>query len=594
MPEGGSQITFPPDFDYKGVEKFKGINTKSKRPAIDDEEFSWLENLMPVGDGNLRAMYDKGTALYTAPGGKTIVFFEQFNIGTTDYIFVCLSDGTAVAVALIGGAQTNISSTPNTFYNGGNLPAITQYGASGILIVTTASSNGYYSWDGTLTSPGSSAPTWLSGLAANIVANGSSNSNTTLTGFASTVGIVVGMLVTGTDIPANTFVTGGTSTTVTISNAATGSHAGVNFTFSWQMPTGIQGTGISTYQNRVFVVNGPVWDMSAASNGAYFAAANGGSITTSTDPNLRHGYVAAQAANGYQYLIADSSIWNISNVTQTVTNNVATATAQYSNSDSQTGSSWPNSVVAFGRAVILANVNGIYDLLGNSATKISDALDGLFATLDTSVVTPTSAVCTLYGIRVLVVCFKAKDYLGTNRTMLACFDGKKWWMASQTVVPTFISTVEVNSLLTAYGTDGNTIFPLFQTPSNTLLKTLQSKLYGGKYGYLSIKNALRYYLQLDPLANNQIAPTVTVDSETSSQPVQGSLAGFLVFTNALGQAIQFQNSSLQNIFWTLNGLINVVEAPNAGNLLGFTFQSMSSDFVIERSGIGYQDQSPNF
>ncbi len=51
-----------------------------------------------------------------------------------------------------------------------------------------------------------------------------------------------------------------------------------------------------------------------------------------------------------------------------------------------------------------------------------------------------------------------------------------------------------------------------------------------------------------------------VDSETSSQPVVGSLAGFLVFTNASGQGIQFQNSSPQNIFWPQAGLINDVEA----------------------------------
>jgi hypothetical protein len=588
-----SQITFPDDYAYAGLEKFKGINTKAKRPAIDDEESAWLENLMPIGDANMRAMPDRGPTLYTAPGGLTIVQADSFNIGNTDFEFVCLSDGSAVAVRQANGAVTTIAGA-GTFYNGGDLPHITQFGASGILIVTTATANGYYAWDGTLYSPGGSAPTWLDGLAANIVIAGASHGTKTLDGFSSTVGVVVGMVVTGSagDIPVNTFVTGGTATTVTISNAATGSNS-ENFTFSWQMPTGIQGTGIDTYQNRVFIANGPTWLMSASGNGAYFAAANGGSITTSTDSSLRKKYVAVQSANGYVYLLSDSSIWNISNVTQTITNNVATAIAQYANSDAQTGTSWPNSVTQFSRAIILINPNGVFDLLGNSATKISDSLDGLFANLDQSVI-PTAAVCTLFGIRCLVVCFKSKDYLGNSRAMLACFDGKKWWMASQTVVPTFIWTSEINSTLTTYGTDGNIIFPLFQTPSNVLLKTLQSKLYGGKYGYLTIKNALRYYLQLDTLGNTVIGPTVTVDSDTSSVPVQGSLSGQLVFTNSSGQVIQFQNALLQTLFWSLNGLVNVVSGPNAGNLLGFTFTNMSSDFVIERTGIGFQDQSANY
>lgn len=588
-----AQIGFSPDFAYSGLEDFKGLNTKAKRPAIDDEECSVLENLMPIGKSNLRAMYGKGPALYTAPGGKTIVYANTYNIALVDYHFVCLSDGTAVQVAQSNGAVVTISNTPGTFYvANGDLPSITQYGASGILIVTTASANGFYAWDGTLTSPGQSAPTWLSGQTGGpLVLVGNTNTNTTLTGFSSTVGVSVGMLVTAAmgDIPANTFVNGGTSTTVTITNAATGSNSGQNITFSWQMPTGIKGTGIDTYQNRVFIVNGPQIIMSAAGNGAYFAAANGGSITTSTDSTLRKVYTTIIAANGYTYPIGDSSIWNISNVTQTVTNNVATASYQYNNSDPQTGTLWPNSVTIFGRGIILVNTNGIYDLFGNAATKISDPLDGLWTTLDTSVL-PTSAVCTLYGIRCLAVCFRATDYLGIKRNMLAMFDGKKWWIASQETPPAFIYTQEIGSNLTAFGTDGNTIYPLFQTPSATVLKTLQSKLYGGKLGYLSNKMSGRYYLELDTLGQNSLVPSVTVDSETSQVPVQGSLSGMVVWTNAAGQTIQFRNASLQNLFWTLSGLINIVRATNWGALLGFTFTSLSPDFVLLKTGIGFQEE----
>lgn len=588
-----AQIGFSPDFAYSGLEDFKGLNTKAKRPAIDDEECFVLENLMPIGKSNLRAMYGKGPALYTAPGGKTIVYAATYNIGKIDYHFVCLSDGTADQVAVVGGIITPITSTPGTFYTpGGDLPHITQYGASGILIVTTAQADGYFAWDGTLYSPGDSAPGWLSGqVGGPLVLVGDTNSTTTLSGFSSTVGVTVGMLATAAmgDIPPNDFVNGGTSNTVTLTDAATGSNSGQNITFSWQMPTGIKGTGIDTYQTRVFIVNGPDIIMSAAGNGAYFAAANGGSITTSTDSSLRKIYSTIIAANGYIYPIGDSSIWNIDNVTQTVTNNVATATYQYNNSDPQTGTEWPNSVTIFGRGIILVNTNGIYDLFGNAATKISDPLDGLWATLDTSV-KPTSAVCTLYGIRCLVVCFRAADYLGITRNMLALFDGKKWWTANQEIPPTFIYTQEIDSDLTTYGTEGATIYPLFQVPSMTVLKTLQSKLYGGRLGYLSNKMSNRYALELDTLGQDSLVPTVTIDSETSQIPVQGSLSGQLIWTNAAGQAIQFQNASFQNLFWTLSGLINIVRATNWGALLGFTFTSLSPDFVILKCGIGYQEE----
>lgn len=595
MPEPG-KIGFPPDFQYQGLEDFKGLNTKAKRPAIDDEECSWLENLMPIGKSNMRSMYGRGDALYTAPGGLTIVYAAAYNIGNTDYHFVCLSDGTAVQVQDGTGAVITISAVPNRFYDGGDLPHIAQFGASGILIVTTAVSDGYFAWDGTLYSPGDIAPGWLSGLTGgSLVLVGNTNTDTTLTNFASTVGVVVGMVVSAAnnDIPADTFVTGGTSTTVTISNAATGSNAGQNITFGWQMPTGIQGTGIDTYQNRVFIANGDQRIMSASGNGAYFAAANGGQIAISTDSNLRKHYTSVISANGFIYYMGDSSLWNIDNVTQTVSNGIATASYQYNNSDPQTGTEWPNSVQIYGRAIIFVNTNGVYDLLGNSATKISDALDGLFENLDTSVI-PTCAVGTLFGIRVLAVCFRTTDYLGVTRNILGMFDGKKWWLASQEIAPDFIYTQEISSNLTVFGTDGTIIFPLFQAPSSSLLKTLQSKLYGGKYGYLTEKMSLRYYLELDNLGVDDSTPVVMIDSETSSTPVVGSLAATLTWVNAAGQAINFQNSLNENIIWTLNGLINAVTAQQWGELLGLTLTSTASDFVLLKTGIGYEDETALF
>ncbi len=39
---------------YLVTKQFKGINSKSNRTAIEETEFSWLENLMPLGYGNLK------------------------------------------------------------------------------------------------------------------------------------------------------------------------------------------------------------------------------------------------------------------------------------------------------------------------------------------------------------------------------------------------------------------------------------------------------------------------------------------------------------------------------------------------------------
>ena len=590
------QIGFPQGFQPLMLEGFKGINTKPRRPSIDDQECYWLENIMPIGPGNARAMYGKGATLYTAPGGKTVVYIKPYNIGSTDYMFVVLSDGTAYQITLSDGSSITISSTAGCFYvPGGDLPHISQWGASGIIIVTTAVTDGYFAWDmvggGTLYNPGDAAPSWLSGLDTPVTKVGNSNSDTTLTAFADTIGIATGMVVSGTDIAANTFVTGGTSTTVTIDTAATDTTAGVTFTFNWQMPTGIKGTGIDTYQSRVFIINGTKRLMSAASNGTYFAAANGGVIVTSSDSMLRANYTAVMSANGYVYLFGDSSIFVIANVqstTNTTTNN-STSTYQYSNTDPQTGTGYPESVEVFGRSIVFVNANGVWALLGNNAQKISAPLDGIFATLDTSV-KPSSAVATIFGIRCFVVCLRAKDYKGTTRNLLCLFDGEKWWIANQEILPTLVATQETNSNLTTYATDGSVVYPLFQTPSTSLTKTIQSKLHGGQFGILTYKQILRMYLQMDPLGSSPTSVSATVDTETSSVSV-GSFASTITFVNNTGGTLQFQNSSNQNIYWTVLNTVTAVDAQNTGTLVGFTLTTTGADFVIERVGIAYRDET---
>jgi hypothetical protein len=599
MAEGKGAIGFPPDFQYVGLEEWKGLNTKARRAAIEDQQCYWLENIIPIGAANARAMYGKGTTLYTAPVGRTVVYYAFATISTTDYCMVFLDNGTAYQIRVSDGASTTISSTGSTFYNGGDLPHITSWGTKGILIVSTVAANGYWGWDGTtLTAAGSVAPEWISGLSGGTFTKvGTATSgSTTLTAFADTINVAVGMLVTGTGIPSNTFVTGGTATTVTISNAATVTSAGVTFTFGWQMPTGINGVSIDTYQNRVFIVSGTKRFMSGASNAANFSASNDGNIATSYDSNLTKNYTHVLSAAGYVYLFADSSTWNISSI-QSTTNSTAgttTSTYQYSNTDPQTGTSYTNSVQVLGRAICFVNTNGVYALLGNTAVKISNELDGIWANLDTSV-KPTSAVATIYGIRCLVVNIRARYYTGATRNFMCCWEpnGRKWWIASQEIAPTFIATSEIASNLTAYGSNGSIIYPMFQTASEGINKVVQSKLYSGGQAsaYIIYKQILRFYLQVDALGANADSFTVTADTESSSVSVPGPFNTNFTFVNNSGGVLQFRNNTPANLYWSVLGTITAVDAQNTGELIGFTITSTGKDFIIERAGLGYRNET---
>ena len=104
------------DKKFFTVEKKGGINTESPRESIKDTEFSWLENMQPIKDGNFRSLYSNGASIYTA--SATIIYFYPFNVGAVQYIAVFLSDGTAVSVNVASQAVTTISSNPGTFYPG--------------------------------------------------------------------------------------------------------------------------------------------------------------------------------------------------------------------------------------------------------------------------------------------------------------------------------------------------------------------------------------------------------------------------------------------------------------------------------------------
>src|SRR5215467_11469002 len=118
------------------VQQFAGINTNASRPAIADNEFSWLQNYMPIGDGNMRTMWSNGSVIFTAPVGKTIIYYYFFNIATVQQCAVFLSDGTAIQVNPVTQATVTISAIAGDFYAGGYLPAAAQWNASGIIIVT--------------------------------------------------------------------------------------------------------------------------------------------------------------------------------------------------------------------------------------------------------------------------------------------------------------------------------------------------------------------------------------------------------------------------------------------------------------------------
>ena len=544
-----------------------------------------MENFIPLGAGNARTLYDNATPLYTA--AQAIVYDFSFNIGTTFYKALFFVDGSAIAVNLAGG--TTSMGGAGTFAVSPSLPACAQWGASGILIVT---SGGFYAWDGTLYSPGAFAPSWLSGFTT-LVTTGDTHTNTTLDNLASVTGVVTGMTVTsGTgDIPVGTLVQTFTSgpNVITLTHAATASNSGEVINVGWAMPSGLAGTAIEVYQQRAWVVNGAKITFSAPANGSDFSTADGGGTIISTDGFLKTKFMNLKQCNSFLYLLGDGSINVVSNV-QT-SGSPATTTFNNQNVDPQTGLGWRDAITVLGNSVCFVNPTGVYQLYGGNAEKISDEIDKLFEKANFSTVIPTLFVTSLFGVRCLGMILNTLDpTTSTQRTLMCLWNGKKWFNASQTLTGIYATTMQVGANPQGWANDGLNVYQLFQTPSKTLQKKIQSKLWPGRSN-LIYKTVMDVYTETQDESNTGVVLSGTLDSDTQP-PVAFTISSSITFqNNALG-TITFTNNANQPLNFTTNPQgVQGSGGGQTGMRLGLTFTSTSEDFTLIGCGLSYCEES---
>ena len=127
---------------YKVIKQFRGVNTKANRTALEEGEFSWLENAMPIGYANIKTISgEKNTAVTFANVASTLV---SANINNKDYQLAFQEDGRCEYVDVETSTKGNVA-VSGTFSN--SRVNITQFKDERVLIGDP--DNGVYSWDGT-------------------------------------------------------------------------------------------------------------------------------------------------------------------------------------------------------------------------------------------------------------------------------------------------------------------------------------------------------------------------------------------------------------------------------------------------------------
>lgn len=399
----------------------------------------------------------------------------------------------------------------------------------------------------------------------------------------------------GTGATATAVLTSGAISSVTVTNAGTGYttapavvvQSGVNNSATATvtlMPFGISGTSIETFQQRVWLCypyqsasgsgvqqNGEVINVSAPGSFSDFATSDGGVQFINTDSFLRAQYINIKQSNGYLYPFGDSSISVISNV-QT-SGSPSSTTFNYQNTDPQTGAAWRDSLQAYSRTILSGNPFGVFGLYGGAVTKISKNMDNIFNNAvfpAAGGVVPTSAVANIFNLKVYLINMTVVDpFTGQQRTLMLGWDEKEWFIVSQASVYTIIATQEIASDLIAWGSDGNSIYPMFDAPSNLITKKISSKLFGSQ-NQLIQKESMGMYLQVQDLSTAKAGVSfnsITVDSETGSY----NLPSIPNFGNAVPPYYQIQSAGSGDVY---------------GCNLGYTLTSTSLDFTINNLSLG--------
>jgi hypothetical protein len=127
---------------YQVVKQFRGVNTKANRTAIDENEFAWLENAMPIGYANIKIVPAATDANVTF--ANNVITLLSCNINNKDFILGFEENGRAEYVDLDGNIKANVA-VAGTFSNAN--VSLAQWKDERILIAD--SNKGLFTWDGT-------------------------------------------------------------------------------------------------------------------------------------------------------------------------------------------------------------------------------------------------------------------------------------------------------------------------------------------------------------------------------------------------------------------------------------------------------------
>ena len=427
---------------------FQGINTQAARQVIGDNQFAWIENVMPIGFGNMPAVPGPSASLASWIGGPAY-HMRSIVIGNITYEVIFLTNGAIYAYRLDTYAGITVGAAGTL---SGDDSEIAQWSNDHAIIVDPT--KGYFIWDGStltnlvgqlasisITTIGSgytTVPT-IGGFSSGGGSGGSATCHIQVglfkvtsagTGYnvgdvvtvaggtyttpasAQVTSITTGGVINGVNLlssgdytiapsnPASTTSPYGTGATVTLNfgiGPITLTAPGSGYTSQPTLTvTGGSGTGGSVTANLSVVPSGG--SSVAVYAGRVWVASN--RTVAFSAPNSFSDFSIANA--GGSFIVSDETLVGSITALRAANNflyligassvnvvadvSVVNGSTVFSNTNisASVGTQFENSIYPYYRGMWFANNYGVYALYGSTTQKMSDDLDGIFPLLTNS------------------------------------------------------------------------------------------------------------------------------------------------------------------------------------------------------------------
>lgn len=633
------------------LRNFQGVNTQAARQVIGDDQFAWIENVMPVGFGNMPAVPGPSAVLVSWPG--TAYHIRSVNLLAVPYEIVFTTDGACYAVNLVSNVLVTVA-TVGTL--SGQRSEVAQWENSIAIIVDVT--KGYFTWDATTL-------TLLNGTVQSItidtIGAGYTSSPTLAftggggSGAAATAHIQVGLATlttAGTGYAVNDVLTvlGGTTTLpaqvrVASVTAGTGAIAGINLTRTGDYtaaPTNPAATSGGYGTGATLTLNFGIGPITLTNTGSGYTSeptvtATGGGATTqgTLESNLTAvppgGTSVAtyagrvwvsfdrtivfsapgsyldftEASGGGSFIISDETL-NSSITAIVAANNflyivgtssvnvigdvsVVSGSTVFSqtNISSSIGTNQPYSIIPYYRAVWFSAPYGIYALYGSTTQKASDDLDGVFP-LITGAIPVSAGTAVIQEILTLCFMFKYNDPALGPRSLVAVFFNKKWFFSSQGDALTHIDTAIINGTPRLFATDGANLFSLF-SQQVPVNQTIITKLWD-MGDPLRQKQALKFGIEvINPAAPQTITGTIDTEYTSGSYPIALGDGNAVIWINNLGATVGWINTLVSLVEWIGSGyLFDSLDVETSGRYLGVKLHGQSVGTVYAGLHLQYE------